>query len=393
MSQSAEFHNHPFDEPTLMKLELYRQYLREWFPVFISSSKQYFSSIFVFDFFCGPGYDGTLPPGRPHPGSPIIALEELDKALETRKTLGKLEGVPLPHVTFVFNDLDSKKVESLRQSLKYRLPRRYSSIVYENLSFKECFTKYENLMGRPDIATLAFIDQFGVSEVTSEIFTRLINKPNLDFLFYIAASIVNRMKEMDCIRSKLPEITPPEYQEMKGTTALRYIAKAYQRMVTQDNVFLSHFAFKRGANVNGLIFGSHNILGIEKFLQRAWKLDPFCGEAGFDIDKANRHLGDDYLPLEIEGRPVGRPTKLLDFEERLRASVLDKTIKTTEDVYLFAMAEGFLASQAKKVIVEMINEGKLRNRKRDICVSYDAYKKKKSATLLINVEVTDADCL
>lgn len=385
MSQSSEFHNHPFDEPTLMKLELYRQYLREWFPVFISSSRQCFRSIFVFDFCCGPGYDGTLPPESPHPGSPIIALEELDKALETRKTLKKLEGVPLPQVTFVFNDLDSKKVESLRESLRTRLLQRDVLIVYESLSFKECFAKYESLMGSQDVAVLAFIDQFGVSEVTSEIFTRLINKPNVDFLFYVAASIVNRMKEMECIRSKLPEIKPAEYQEMKGTTALRYIARAYQRMVDQNNIFLSHFAFKRGANVNGLIFGSHNILGIDKFLQKAWKLDPFCGEAGFDIDKANRQLIDDYLPLEIEGRPVDRPTKLLDFEERLRASILNKEIKTTTDVYLFAMTEGFLASHAKKVIMRMIDEGELGNKKKTICVSYDAYKEKKSATLLVNV--------
>ena len=325
-----------------------------------------------------------MPPLGPHLGSPIIALEELDKAIATRKTLKQLEGIPLPHVTFVFNDLASEKVAALRQSLSTRLPRRYVSIKYETLPFKDCFAKYECVMEKPDTAALVFIDQFGVSEVTSEIFTRLINKSHVDFLFYIAASIINRMKEMECIRDKLPEIKPAEYRDMKGTTAIRYVARAYQRMANRDTLFLSHFAFKRNANVNGLIFGSQNVLGIDKFLQKAWKLDPIYGEANFDIDKEDRHSTDAYLPLKIDGRPVDQPTKLLDFEERLRASVLAKTIKTTKDAYLFAITEGFLASHAKKVILEMIDEGKLGNKKKNIRISYDSYKKGKSVTLLVN---------
>lgn len=385
MAKKSKFHDEPFDEATLAKLELYREYLREWFPVFISSSKQHFRSIFVFDFFCGPGHDWVPSTLTPRPGSPLIALDELDKALEARKTLKNLAGIPMPHVTFVFNDLNAKNIEKLQQTLRMRLPRREVSIEYQMLSFKECFAKYESVLNQPNVASLVFIDQFGVSEVTSEIFARLINKPNVDFLFYIAASIVNRMKEMKCIRSKIPEIKSEEYAKMNGANAIRYITEAYRRMVKQNTLFLSHFAFRRGANVNGLIFGSHSVLGIDKFLQRAWNLDPLYGEADFDIGQEDRHsLDEDYLELELDGRPINRPTKLLDFEERLRTSIRNKTIMTTEDVYLFAMREGFLARHAKKVIKEMIDKEELKNSKKDICVSYDAYKMRKSVTLLTN---------
>ena len=55
MAKASKFHKAPFDEPTLTKLELYRQYLREWFPVFVSSVTQRFRFIYVFDFFVDQG--------------------------------------------------------------------------------------------------------------------------------------------------------------------------------------------------------------------------------------------------------------------------------------------------------------------------------------------------
>jgi len=48
-------HQKPFDGATRDKLGLYREYLREWLPVFISGSTV--EIIQVFDFFAGPGFD------------------------------------------------------------------------------------------------------------------------------------------------------------------------------------------------------------------------------------------------------------------------------------------------------------------------------------------------
>jgi len=55
-------HQQPFDEGTRDKLELYREYLREWLPVFINGSSVDFLQIF--DFFAGPGFDVGGNPGR-----------------------------------------------------------------------------------------------------------------------------------------------------------------------------------------------------------------------------------------------------------------------------------------------------------------------------------------
>ena len=58
-------HQKPFDEGTRDKLELYREYLREWLPVFINGSSV--DILQIFDFFAGPGFDVDG-----NPGSPVI---------------------------------------------------------------------------------------------------------------------------------------------------------------------------------------------------------------------------------------------------------------------------------------------------------------------------------
>lgn len=66
-------HSKPFDEGTLIKLDLFRFYVREWLPVFISAKKIYWKTLNIYDFFAGPGKDVD---GKK--GTPLIILEELE---------------------------------------------------------------------------------------------------------------------------------------------------------------------------------------------------------------------------------------------------------------------------------------------------------------------------
>ncbi|HIJ57871.1 MAG TPA: hypothetical protein HPQ03_17345 [Deltaproteobacteria bacterium] len=63
-------HQKPFDQATRDKLTLYRDYLREWLPVFINGSSV--DILQIFDFFAGPGFDVDG-----NPGSPAITCEEI----------------------------------------------------------------------------------------------------------------------------------------------------------------------------------------------------------------------------------------------------------------------------------------------------------------------------
>ena len=45
---TKNLHDHPFDEGTLIKLEIFEDYLKEWFPTFVMSHAD--SDIWIFDF-------------------------------------------------------------------------------------------------------------------------------------------------------------------------------------------------------------------------------------------------------------------------------------------------------------------------------------------------------
>ena len=69
---SKDHHGEPYDEGTLCKLNLYREYLHSSIPVFLSEGGPNVDLVNVFDFFAGPGQDMNG-----SPGSPLIAVEEL----------------------------------------------------------------------------------------------------------------------------------------------------------------------------------------------------------------------------------------------------------------------------------------------------------------------------
>ena len=54
---AKNLHDHPFDEGTITKLEIFEAYTKEWLPVFVMSP---YKHICIFDLFAGPGYDKNL---------------------------------------------------------------------------------------------------------------------------------------------------------------------------------------------------------------------------------------------------------------------------------------------------------------------------------------------
>ena len=69
----TDFHDNPFDEGTLIKLDIFELYLREWLPVFLASTKYNWRELHIFDFFAGPGTDP-----RGQLGSPLRILQQLN---------------------------------------------------------------------------------------------------------------------------------------------------------------------------------------------------------------------------------------------------------------------------------------------------------------------------
>ncbi|MFA6569392.1 MAG: three-Cys-motif partner protein TcmP [Victivallales bacterium] len=360
---NLDFHEEPFDEGTLCKLEMYRKYLRSWLPTFINH--QYVDTIQIFDFFAGPGYDGEN-----KPGSPVIASQEIRIALDGSKSRDGMK------IKLFLNELDQNKYKTLQSNaavIKKENPE--IDVITENKEFSDLFFKSFSLMDRKGVANFLFLDQFGVSEITPRVFESMINLDRTDFIFFVSASIINRVKKHPDIVKYIPTISEEDWQRMTGNNVNRILSDAYQTCIPTDkSYYLSNFSIKKGANVYGLIFGSGHPAGIEKFLRVAWEMG---GDANFDIDGDNI---DENQPALFE--VFDKPTKITEFEHELEAKVLNKEIRDNNQAYIFSLQRGVLASHARAALKNMCKAGKLP--KQNFHLSYDAWRKSNAEPIIHN---------
>ena len=95
----------PFDDGTLDKLSIYREYLKEWLPVFVSRPTPVWRVVQIFDFFAGIGKDIN-----DSPGSPLIAIE----IINSLKNLAAQNGVK---IILHLNELDKNSFKVLKQNV------------------------------------------------------------------------------------------------------------------------------------------------------------------------------------------------------------------------------------------------------------------------------------
>lgn len=345
-------HEKPFDEGTQDKLRLYRDYLREWLPVFLNSRYNY--NIQVFDFFAGPGSDING-----NPGSPAITCIEIRDAL----LFGKKQ--PAKKISAYFNEKVRVKYQNLSSYID-GVQANISQVTCEKLNeeFQTAFKLWEPHMIGP-VANLLFLDQNGVKEITRGIFETILNLPRTDFIFFISSAMVNRFKTASEIRNYVP-VTEEDFSMMNGTNVHRVVADSYRRWIpTGLEYYLGSFSIRKGSNVYGLVFGSGHPLGIDKFLKVAWK---HGGDANFDID--HDRLDPTQMGLFPE---LDKPNKITLFENELESAVLGRQLTTNKDVYLFSLRNGMLGSHAKNGLRLLMKGKKLPEQ--DLHISYGAWKK------------------
>ncbi|MBN1546842.1 MAG: three-Cys-motif partner protein TcmP [Syntrophaceae bacterium] len=345
-------HQKPFDEGTRDKLKLYREYLREWLPVFINGSSV--DTLQIFDFFAGPGFDVDG-----NPGSPAITCDEI------RNAMSQAGNQHMKIIKTYFNEKTRGKFKSLSSYIdEQRVSLPQIEFATLKADFESAFEKWKpNMHGR--VANLLFLDQNGVKQITKASFQAIVSLPKTDFLFFVSSAMVNRFRTVPEIRDCVP-VTDEDFSRMNGTNVHRIVADSYRRWIPEGlEYYLGSFSIRKGANVYGLVFGSGHPRGIDKFLKVAWK---HGGDANFDIDKD----GIDTL----QGRlfpDLDKPTKITVFEKELAATLRKRKFITNKDVYIFALQNGMLASHAKNALKALIKDKMLP--KQNLHVSYDAWQK------------------
>lgn len=333
-----DIHAEKFDNATQIKLDILREYLKEWLPVFLRKKEKFWKEIFIYDFFAGEGYDS-----EGNEGSPLIILNELTNYKEDISN----ENIKLE---INFNDIDSKKIKKLEKEV---LRKNYNlDVNYHNEDFTQLFEKlYPSMMLNKKnlLPRFMFIDQYGVKFVTKEIFNKLSNLDRTDFLFFISSNFVKRFAELEEFK-KYIKITKQEFIESKPFHCHRVVFNYFKNMIPENKeLYLAPFSLeKENGNVYGLIFGSHHILGIEKFINLAWKLDGITGEANFNIDGAILE-GNNYDLFN----PDVRPKKIQLFESELKEKIKNNEITNLKEVYRYTFNYGCLVKHANDILKEL----------------------------------------
>ena len=337
-----KFHSTPFDEPTKQKLIIFRKYLECWLPVFINqqSSNTWNRQINVYDFFCGPGLDS-----KGYKGSPLLTIETCLKFSKQLKKQSK--GICLH-----FSDASQGHITELRKNLEnVELPPEIT-VEVSKTSFEEAFDDCQSEL--KNSSNLLFIDQCGIKEVNPIVFDDLINLKSTDFIFFIASSFFGRFSKSEEFKQYLDvteHIENVAYKDMH-----RKIAGFYKELIPEgQEYFLAPYSLKKGANIYGLIFGTGNLAGLDRFVKIAWNQDPDQGESNFDID--GEHLPKSGEPLNLFESNT-KSTKVIAFQEELRNLVLGGNFNTDSDVYKFTLESGFYPTMhAKEVLAKLKSSG------------------------------------
>jgi len=358
------FFDEPFDEVTLDKLDLYRQYLSEWLPVFVAARTRFCDTVNIFDFFAGRGMDcnGVK-------GSPLIAHD----IIFTNTHYIRTNNI---NMNLYLND--AKESDALQTNITNQgKPKRPFSLQITNLDFQAAFDKYYPIMQRGGTANLIFLDQFGYKHITDDVFKRILNLGVTDIIFFISSSAINRFRKETVVK---------QYVDLEadgiGTDNSNYIHREicnhYRVKIPRDKqYFLGHFSLKRGPNVYGLIFGTGHLLGMEKFVRACWRKDSLRGEANYDID--SDCINPDAPSIFAD---MNKPSRLQHFEAELENLILGEKLLTNKDIYVFTVTNGILPRIARDKLKAMISTGLLPGQK--VLVSWDAYKSKLSKRIELN---------
>ena len=329
----------PFDEGTVVKLNVYRDYLKEWLPVFVSKKEPIWTTIQIFDFFAGQGKDMNN-----ISGSPLIAIE-IVKSLE--------HFIKERNITVIlhFNELDADNYSLLEESLA-GIEGQFVIKKYKQ-DFSTLFLSLYDSM--KSSANFLFLDQNGIKQITADIFGKIISLKQTDFLFYISSSYFKRFATTPEFQ-KYFSFDTKEIQEMNYFHIHRNVLQHYKSLIPGNKkYYLAPFSIKKGSNIYGLIFGTNHTLGIEKFLTIAWKNDKLRGEANYDIDNESIDLKKPSLFEEFN-----KPNKRQIFEKNLTGNILTKQLNNKHSVYLYSLNEGFLLKDANTVLSRLNTEKKIK---------------------------------
>lgn len=331
-----------FDDGTKAKLEIFRNYFNEWLPVFISSEKNnYWKNIFIYDFFSGEGMDCDK-----NYGSPLIILDALNRSDNVPKTSVK--------INVNLNEMNKKRYNILEKNVSnFKYDKEKIKVRIFNKSFKDLFLElYPKMIKDKELPRLMFLDQFGIKEITEDIFKKLVSFKRTDFIFFISSSFINRFGGQNEFQNYI-KITKKEFEKSKPFHCHKVVFEYYKSLIDTDYM-LAPFSIKKGKNIYGLIFGSNHSYGIEKFLKVAWKINPNTGDANFNIDEEK--IIDGQFSMFEEDNTI---KKLGLLEKEIKKEIFVNKEKSLHKIYLKTLEFGCRPKHCNEILRKLVKDNKI----------------------------------
>ncbi len=320
-----DHHIKPYDEGTLVKLEIFESYVETWLPTFIT--QKHIHEICIVDFFAGIGYDQLQ-----QKGSPIRILDRIDAYFALLMNYNT-------KITLYLNEYKSHKFKLLKENCEEYLQNhkrlsKFVEIHYLQKDFNDIYDEILNVT--KDKPSLFIIDQNGIKFTSKEVFNSLLKTDKTDFLFFISSSFFKRFNTTEEFNKHL-NITEEELNRNPYKFIHRTVLEAYRSLIPSDSTMMIYpFSIKKNANIYGIVFGSKHILGVKKFLDIAWSKNKINGDANFDIDD---DLGKSQLTIFQDEKRV---TKIEGFEILLEKYIEEKKEVTNAELFNFTYLHGHI---------------------------------------------------
>ncbi len=304
--------------------------------------QSHITEVNIVDFFSGLGYDSE---GKK--GSPIRTLDKIDSFF----------GILMLNNTIInlyLNEYKGYKFEALKKNCNdylenHKRLKKFVRIHYSNKDFNEIYD--EIIIKTKKSPSLYIIDQSGIRFTNQKNFNTLLDLKQTDFLFFISSSFFKRFNKEKGFTQHL-EIKEKDLKDNPYNFIHRIVLEKYRSLIpVNSELMIFPFSIKKRTGINGIIFGSKHILGVEKFLQIAWKKNSINGEANYDIDKDNTKQ---QLVLNFETQTVTKKlTKIESFNEKLEEFIKAKGITTNIELYYFTYLSGHISEHANNLLREL----------------------------------------
>jgi three-Cys-motif partner protein len=300
---------------TKAKHDILRNYLQAWFPTL--TSRPWPDSVLYIDGFAGPGeYLGG------EPGSPLIALEEANKA--------RLQS-PL-HMLFVENHIDRHQhlADLVQRWSSQNRAQRHLTLSH---SPHDCEHAIRQLIANAEGSfgpALAFLDQFGYGNVPMDLITSILAYDHCEVLTYLEYKNMNRFfsdETKDVTRTAV--FGGEEWRDclpLSGTDRLVCTRDLYVGALRDPKranaKYVKPFLMSDGSGVPiyWLIFCTNHPLGFKYMKKAMWTVDK-TGEFRFsDKDVPNQKslfetYTDEWLADEIHSQFDGQLVTVQAIEE------------------------------------------------------------------------------